>query len=92
MNHTELTIKATITDIEPKTDKNSNPYFKISLQGLFNQAFYAFSFNLDQSTLNTLTQTPYYFINRLCLISYSEQNNKDNQGTFAKVKKIELVH
>jgi hypothetical protein len=29
----ELQIKATIIDIEPKTDKNNNPYYRLALQG-----------------------------------------------------------
>src|SRR3954454_16104269 len=43
MNHTELTAKTTIQDIESKLDKNQNPHFKLSLRGFAN-CFYAFSF------------------------------------------------
>ncbi|CAJ0761251.1 13160_t:CDS:2 [Entrophospora sp. SA101] len=43
----ELQIKATILDIEPKFDKNNNPYFRLSLAGMPTRYFYAFSFNAD---------------------------------------------
>ena len=46
MNHTELTAKTTIQDIEVKQDKNFNPYFKLSLRG-FPNCFYAFAHNLS---------------------------------------------
>jgi len=29
----ELQIQATIIDIEPKTNKNNNPYYRLALQG-----------------------------------------------------------
>jgi len=87
---THLQIKATIADIESKTDKNTNPYWRLSLQGSPN-FFYAFSFNLSESTRQTLTATPYNFINRQVLITYQELPNQNNQGTFFKVQQIEIV-
>jgi hypothetical protein len=45
-----LQIKATIIDIENKTDKNSNPYYRLSLQGMPGRYFYAFSFSLPPDT------------------------------------------
>lgn len=87
----ELQIKATILDIENKIDKNSNPFFKISLANLPARYFYAFSFSLPAETLATLTNAPLNFINRQVLITYQELPNQNNQGTFFKVKEIELV-
>jgi len=46
----QLQIKATLLDIESKTDKNQNPYFRLSLQGLPARYFYAFSFSLPATT------------------------------------------
>ena len=57
MNHTELTAKTTITDIEIKQDKNQNPYFRLSLRG-FPNCFYAFSYNLSAETLTMLKENP----------------------------------
>jgi hypothetical protein len=85
----ELQIKTTILDIEPKLDKNANPYFRLSLTGLPNRYFYAFSFNLKESTFQTLS-SPLNLINRQVLITYQELPNKDNQGTFFKVQQIEM--
>ena len=51
----ELQIKAIISDIETKTDKNNQPYYRISCQGLPARYFYVFStdyqLNLNQDTL-----------------------------------------
>ncbi|CAG8447720.1 11328_t:CDS:2 [Racocetra fulgida] len=88
----ELQIKTTITDIETKSDKNFNPYFRLSLSGLSGRYFYAFSFNLSDSTISTLTNAPYNFINRSVLITYEELPNKNSQGTFSSVKDIQLIN
>jgi hypothetical protein len=85
-----LQIKTTIIDIESKLDKNANPFFKLSLQGLPNY-FYAFSFSLPSNTLQTLQATPERLINQLVLITYEEKPNQDNSGTFCKVKEIEVL-
>jgi hypothetical protein len=45
-----LQIKALIIDIESKTDKNGNPYYRLSLQGMPARYFYAFSFSLPSQT------------------------------------------
>ena len=87
----ELQIKATLLDIEAKFDKNSNPYFRLSLAGMPARYFYAFSFSLPAETLATLTNAPYNFINRQVLITYQELPNQNNQGTFCKVQQIEIV-
>ena len=87
----ELQIKTTIIDSEAKFDKNSNPYFRLSLANLPQRYFYAFSFSLNEETLATLTNVPHNFINRQVLITYQELPNKDNQGTFCKVQAIEIV-
>ena len=92
MNHTELAVKTTIQDIEVKWDKSSNPYFKLLVK--WNQSiqiFYAFSYNLPEKTLTTLKYYPEKLINQLVLITYQELPNQDNQGTFFKVKEIELI-
>lgn len=86
----QLQIKATILDIENKIDKNNNPYFRLSLVGMPANYFYAFSFSLKAETFQLL-QTPLNFINRLALITYEEVPNKDNQGTFFKVKEIQVL-
>jgi hypothetical protein len=46
----ELKIKATLLDIENKTDKNGHPYFRLSLQGIPGRYFYAFSYYLPKVT------------------------------------------
>ena len=91
MNHTELTAKTIITDIEPKLDKNSNPYFKLSLRGFAN-CFYAFAYNLPAKTLQMLKYSPEKLINQLVLITYQELPNQDQQGTFFKVEAIEIIN
>jgi len=92
MNHTELSTKTIITDIEPKLDKNSNPYFKLLVKWTNEvKFFYAFSNNLSEKTLTMLKENPEQFINQLVLITYQELPNQDNQGTFFKVKGIELI-
>ena len=86
-----LQIKATILDIESKTDKNTNPYFRLSLVGMPARYFYAFSFSLPTATWQTLAQAPHNFINRQVLITYQELPNQDQNGTFFKVKAIEII-
>jgi hypothetical protein len=85
-----LQIKTTITDIETKLDKNSAPFFKLSLQGTPHY-FYAFSFSLPPQTFQTLQETPEKLVNQLVLITYEEKSNQDNQGTFCKVKEIKRL-
>ena len=82
-----LTIQTTISDIEEKRDKNLNPYFKITANY---QIFYAFSYNLSDTTWQTLTESPHKLVNQATVITYEELPNKDNQGTFFRVKDIEL--
>jgi hypothetical protein len=87
----ELQLKATLLDLEKKLDKNSNPYFRLSLVGIPNRYFYAFSFSLPEATFASLTNTPHNFINRQLLITYQELSNRDGSGTFCKIKQIELT-
>ncbi|CAI2194669.1 19052_t:CDS:2 [Funneliformis geosporum] len=47
--------------------------------------------NLKPEIFTALTTTPYNFINRQVLITYQELPNQDQQGTFSKVKQIELL-
>ena len=92
MNYSELTIKTIINDLEKCLDKNGNTYYKLCVQWINNsQIFYAFSYNLPANTLNTLAETPEKFINRSVLITYEKLPNKDNSGTFFKVKEIEVL-
>jgi len=86
----ELQIKATISNIESKLDKNANPFSKISLANLPQRYFYAFSFSLDPATLSLL-QTPLNLINRQVLITYQELPNQDGNGTFCKVQAIQIL-
>ena len=86
----QLQIKALIIDIEAKLDKNTNPFYKISLQGTPDY-FYAFSNSLPKETLTMLQQSPHQLVNQLALISFEELTNKDNSGTFRRIKAIELV-
>jgi len=85
----ELQIKATIIDIESKTDKNGHPYYRLSLQGMPARYFYAFSYNLKETTREILT-SPHNLINRQVLITYQELPNKEQAGTFFKVQQIEI--
>lgn len=87
----ELQIKATLLDLENRTDKNNNPYFRLTLQGLTNRYFYAFNNSLPETTFASLTNSPHNFINRQVLITYQELPNKDNQGTFFRVKEIQVL-
>jgi len=82
-----LTIQTTISDIEEKRDKNLNPYFKITANY---QIFYAFSYNLSDTTFKICAESPHKLVNQSALITYEELPNKDNQGTFFRVKDIEL--
>jgi len=88
-----LQIKATLLDIESKTDKNAHPYFRLSLQGLPARYFYVFStdYNLKKETLSILTNAPLNLLNRQVLITYQELPNQVNQGSFFKVQQIQIV-
>jgi hypothetical protein len=89
-----LTVKTTITQIEPHIDKNNNCYFRLSVRwDQNNRTFYAFAtdFNLKDTTFATLNNAPENFINRLVLITYQEQTHKNGNGVFYKVKEIEIV-
>jgi len=93
MSH-ELQIKATLLDNESKTDKNSNPYFRLSLQGMPARYFYAFSTDYqlkNTTTLSTLTNSLHNFLNRQVLITYQELPNQNHQGSFFKVQQIQIV-
>ena len=90
----QLQIKATIIDIESKMDKNSNPYYRLSCQGMPGRYFYAFSTDYhlkNTTTLSTLANSPLNLINRQVLITYQELPNQDGNGTFFKVQALELT-
>ena len=88
----KLQIKALLTELEPKLDKNSSPFYRLKLGG-FPDYFYAFAtdYNLKESTLKNLKESPNQLLNQLVLITYEEIPNKENSGTFKKVKQIEIV-
>jgi hypothetical protein len=84
-NSNYLTVKSTITNIEAQIDKNSNPYFRVSVRWDTNdRTFYAFAtdYALKSETLTELTNAPENFINRLSLITYEELENKTFNNTF----------
>ena len=87
----ELQLKALLIDIENKTDKNGNPYYRLSLQGMPARYFYAFSFSLSPTIWQTLTDFPHRLVNQQVLITYQELPNQDYNGTFFKVKSIEIT-
>ena len=88
----KLQIKTTLTDIEAKLDRNASPFYKLSLSG-FPHHFYAFAtdYNLKDSTLKSLKETPEKLVNRLVLLTYEELPNKDSSGSFLKVREIEVL-
>jgi hypothetical protein len=93
MNHSELSVKTSINDIETKQDKNFNLYFKLAVKwNDKTQVFYAFSHNLPEKSLTTLKEKPEQFINQLVLITYQELPNQDGNGTFYKVKGLEVIN
>ena len=85
----ELQIKAHLLTLESKVDKNGHLYYRLSLQGISGY-YYAFNYNLPQTTWQSLT-TPHNWINRQVLITYQELPNKNNQGTFYKVKDVQIA-
>jgi hypothetical protein len=87
---THLQIKAHLLTLESKVDKNGNLYYRLSLQGIPSCYYYAFNYNLPESTWNSLT-TPHNWVNRQVLVTYQELPNKDGNGTFYKVKQIEIT-
>ena len=86
-----LQIQTRLLDIEAKNDKNGQLYYRLSLAGTPGRYFYAFSYNLPELTWKTLIDTPHHLINRQVLIAYEELPNKDNSGTFYKVRQITLT-
>lgn len=90
----EYQVKTTITDIESKLDKNNNRFFKVSIAWELGKtrAFYAFStdFNLKTETLQFLANSPEKLINQRVTITYQELANQDKQGTFGRIKEIEI--
>ena len=88
----EYSVKTTITDLETKLDKNQNLYFKLSVKWTNEvKFFYAFASNLPEKTLTILKYSPEKLINQLVLITYQALANQDKQGTFYKVKEIQLI-
>lgn len=87
-----LQIKALLTELESKLDKNSNSFYRLKLGG-FSDYFYAFStdYNLKDTTLKKLSENPNQLLNQLVLITYEELPNKEGSGVFRKVKEIEVL-
>ena len=85
-------IKTRLIDIEPKQDKNRNSFYKLTLSNL-GEPFYAFAtdYNLKEATLRLLKESPEKLVNQLVLITYEEVPNKEREGTFKKVREIELL-
>lgn len=94
MNHPELSVKTAITDIEEKRDKNNNTFYKVWINWELGKprVFYAFAndFNLKTETLQLLTSSPESLINQRATITYQEVENKDKNGTFGRIKEIEI--
>lgn len=88
----KLQIKALLTELESKLDKNSNAFYRLKLGG-FPDYFYAFAtdYSLNPTTLKKLQESPSTFLNQLVLITYEESPNKENSGTFKKVKEVEII-
>lgn len=84
--------KALLIELEAKSDKNNNPFWKLKLAGLPDY-FYAFStdYTIKDTTLQKLKEDPEKLLNQLVLITYEESPNKENPGTFRKVKEIEIL-
>ena len=87
----QLQIKGAILDIEAKTDKNNNPYFRLCLFKVPGRYFYAFKNNLNWQIWQDLQDRPHHLVNRPVLITYQELPNQNNQGTFLKVQEIEIM-
>ena len=90
----EYKAKTNITDIESKLDKNNNRFYKISLAWERGEpkVFYAFStdLNLKTKTLQILSNSPEKLVNQRVTITYQELENKDKNGTFCRIKEIEI--
>jgi len=90
----EYQVKTTIQDIEEKRDKNNNRFYKVSIAWELGKTrvFYAFAndFNLKTETLQLLTNSPEKLINQRVSITYQELDNKDGQGTYCRIKEIEI--
>lgn len=85
-------IKAILIELEPKQDRNTKPFYRLKLTGLPDY-FYAFAtdYSLNPTTLQNLKTNPHQFLNQPVLIAYEAVANKDNPGTFKKVKAIALL-
>jgi len=90
----EFKVKTTIQEIEEKQDKNSNRFYKVSISWELGKprAFYAFStdFNLKDTTLKMLANSPEKLVNQRVTITYQEVENKEKNGTFCRIKEIEI--
>jgi hypothetical protein len=75
-----------LLDIESKLDKNSNPYYKLSLTNLPTHYFYAFS-DLPAETLTLLKEVPHKLVGKQVLITYEALPKLDGQY---KIKSLEF--
>ena len=90
----EFQVKTTIQDIESKLDKNNNRFYKVWINWELGKTrvFYAFAndFNLKTETLQLLANSPESLINQRATITYQELVNQDKNGTFGRIKEIEI--
>ena len=84
-----LKIQAILNDIEPKKDKNNQPFFILRLVNCPNY-FYAFKDHLDQKVFQTL-KVPEKLVGQSALLTYEELPDKYSPTTFLRVKEIEFL-
>ena len=84
-----LKIQAILNDIEPKQDKNNQPFFILRLTNCPNY-FYAFKDHLDQKTFQTL-KAPERLVGQSARLTYEELPDKYSPTTFLRVKAIEII-
>ncbi|WNE41243.1 MAG: hypothetical protein mread185_000700 [Mycoplasmataceae bacterium] len=89
MNQPEYTLRITIKDIEPKTDKNFNRYHLIHFDNSNYNHGYAFSNSTEKPTFDILTESPEKLVNRWVKIVY--QINQTFNRSFCQVKSISLI-
>ncbi len=85
-------IKAILIELESKLDRKGNSFYRLKLAG-FPDYFYTFTtdYSLKASTVKLLSENSEKLLHQLVLITYEEVPNKDNPGTFKKVKEIEII-
>ncbi|MDR1670791.1 MAG: hypothetical protein LBR43_03675 [Spiroplasmataceae bacterium] len=89
MLNQEYTAKFTIKDIEPKQDKNFNPYFLVHFENSNHKLGYTFQSKMDKTSWDILKNTPYKLVNQRVNITYSF--NYLTTHSFLIVKSISLI-